>query len=412
MIGRRPIMAGEPNMEILDRRSVVIAATAGLVGALGIAWAAAENCPTQCATGKVPLGIAAPTSGPPSSFGLQTVKAAEIVVRELNAAGGLMGVPVELVVDDDRCDPGRSVSVAARHVEQVKLNFVIGPTCPAAAMAAAPVYAKGGVIQFVPTVTMIGLTRSNPDNIFRIAATDEQEAQALGAYLAREQKGKKFAIVYTDVFYRRTDAEMVRAALPDAMKTSARFEPILDVSGAYDRVADKLQRDPPDVIYMALDTEPVVEFVRKLRERGIKSFLIGGQHLLSQNFWVAAGKAAEGINVIAPIQSVTSVEFRKTVDLLRQAQVVPDLVALNSYAAVETWAEAVRRAGGGDPKKVVAALRSGVFKTAVGPVAFDQRGDRRDICYSLLTWQGGRLMAGAGWREQASDCQALRDKGN
>jgi branched-chain amino acid transport system substrate-binding protein len=72
--------------------------------------------------------------------------------------------------------------------------------------------------------------------------------------------------------------------------------------------------------------------------------------------------------------------------------VLPDLVALNSYAAVQTWAEAVRRAGSGDPKKVAEALRSGEFKTVVGTVAFDQQGDRRNIGYTVVTWQGERLI--------------------
>ena len=99
-----------------------------------------------------------------------------------------------------------AVSVATHHVEQDKINFVIGPICPAVAMDAAPVYAKAGVIQFVPTVTTVGLTRRYPDNIFRIAATDEQAAQALGSYLAREQNGKKLAVVYGDFFYTRAMA--------------------------------------------------------------------------------------------------------------------------------------------------------------------------------------------------------------
>lgn len=392
-------------MRAFHRRVAASAVAVGLVGVLlGIARAAAGPCPTQCPSGKVPLGIAAPTSGPPGVFGQQTIKPAEIVIHDINAAGGLMGIPVELVIGDDRCDPGSSVMVAAHHVEQDKINFVIGPICPAAAMAAAPVYAKAGVVQFVPTVTMAELTQQYPHNIFRMVATDLQEAQALGAYMAREQKGKRLTVVYTDVFYRRMVAKMVEDALPAEMKASAQFEPILDVSGAYDRAAEKLQRNPPDIIYMALDNEPIVDFVGRLRERGVKSLLIGGQHLLSQSFWIAARKAAEGIHVIAPIRSLASPEFRKAVDQLRLANVVPDLVALNSYAAVQVWAEAVRRAGGGDPKKVIAALRSGEFQTAVGPIAFDQRGDRRDICYSFLTWEGGRLMPGVQWRHPPAGC--------
>ena len=64
---------------------------------------------------------------------------------------------------------------------------------------------------------------------------------------------------------------------------------------------------------------------------------------------------------------------------------------MSSFAAVQTWAEAARRAGSTDPKVVIPALRAGEFETALGRVAFDQKGDRRDIRYSILTWKDGRL---------------------
>jgi branched-chain amino acid transport system substrate-binding protein len=286
---------------------------AGLVGAGALAVAWADPCPTQCAAGKVPLGIALPMSGPEAGFGRQAAKAIEIGIRELNAAGGLMGIPVEPVVGDTRCDAGMAVSVAKRHVEQDNIKFLIGPICPAVAMEASPIYAKAGVIQFAPTVTTVELTRRYPDNIFRMVATDEQEAQALAAYLARQPKGTKLAILYSDFFFRRAMMQLVRQALPADVKASARFEPLLDVPGTYDRVADKLQRDPPDVIYMALDPDRVVELFGGLRRRGLKSRLIGGQHLFSQSLYlkareaadgIQAREAAEGIHVIAPIGPV------------------------------------------------------------------------------------------------------------
>jgi branched-chain amino acid transport system substrate-binding protein len=388
-----------PNMSAFSRRAVAIGATAAFIGVLlGLAQSGAEPCPTQCASGKIPLGIAAPTSGQAvaSTFATQSVKPVEIAVRELNAAGGLMGMPVELAIADDRCEPGPAINVANRQVEQRqverdKINFIIGPICPAAAMAAAPIYAKAGVIQFLPTMTVatLGVLRPSPDTIFSMVATDEQEAQALAAYLA-QQKGKKLTVVYTDSSAWREIVKMVRAALPAEMTASARFEPLIDVTGIYDRLAEQVQREQPDVIYLALDHAPLVQLVGKLRQRTVKTLLVGGQRMLSYNFWLEARSVAEGIHVIAPIGSPTAPELPRTINLFRQAGVIPDLVALNSFATVQTWAEAVRRAGGGDPKKVIEALRSGDFQTAVGPVAFDQQGNRRDMRYTVLTWQDGQ----------------------
>jgi hypothetical protein len=114
--------------------------------------------------------------------------------------------------------------------------------------------------------------------------------------------------------------------------------------------------------------------------------------MISQNFWRATRAAAEGIVVIAPLQSLNDPEIVRATDVLRKADVVPDLVALYSYAAVQVFAEAVRRAGGGESRKIVEVLRSGEFSTAVGRVAFDDKGDRRDLHYSVLTWEGGRLL--------------------
>jgi branched-chain amino acid transport system substrate-binding protein len=378
-------------------RSVIAALALGCVLATTVPLAAAEPCPAQCASGKVPLGIAAPLSGAAGAFGRLTVKAAESAVDEVNKAGGLLGIPVAPVAADDRCDAGMASTVARQHIES-KVGFVIGPTCPAVVMDAAPVYAKAGVIQFVPTMTAVELTEKYPDSIFRMVANDAQEAKALAAYLAREQAGKKIAIVFGEFFYRRASARMIDQALSPEQKKTTRLESLADVTGASDRLADQFKKAPPDLIFISLDPPQAAEFVGKLRQRGIKSLLLGGQHLLSASFWRNHPSAAEGIHILTPIESLENTDFIHAADTLMKAQVTPHLVALSNFAAVQTWAEAVRRAGSGDPKAVVAALRAGTFKTAVGNVAFDERGDRRDIQYSIMTWKDGLPVPGFPWK--------------
>jgi branched-chain amino acid transport system substrate-binding protein len=358
---------------------------------------AAEPCPKNCPSGKVPLGIAVPLSGNAAAFGRAAAKASDLAIQEINNAGGLLGIPVEPVMGDDRCDAGMAVTVAKKQVES-RIGFVIGPTCPAVAKDAAPVYSATGVIQLVPTVTAVELTQANPGTVFRMVSNDEQEAKALAAYLAKEQPNKKLLVVFGEFFYRRTIAKMIDAALSPEQKKLTRLESLADVTGAYDRLADRLQKNPPDVIFMSLDAEQAAEFVKKLRERNVKSLLLGGQHLLSASFWLKNRQAAEAIQVIVPIESLANPDFVRVVDLIHKAGVIPDIVTLSNFAAVQTFAEAVRRAGSGDPKAVVAALRAGVFKTAVGNVAFDEKGDRREIQYSIMTWKDGLPVPGFPWK--------------
>jgi branched-chain amino acid transport system substrate-binding protein len=375
------------------------AALLAVLGFLNAAPAAraAEPCPKNCPSGQVLLGIAAPLSGSMTAFGRAAIKATDLAIKEVNDAGGVLGIPAVSITADDRCDPGTASTITRKHIEE-RVSFVVGPACPAVAMEATPFYAKAGIVQFVPTVNAVELTERFPDNVFRMVANDAQEAKALAAYLAREHAGKKILIVYGEVFYRRAIAKMIDQALSPEQKKLTRLQSLADVTGAADRVADRLKNAPPDVIYISLDAKAAAGFVGSLKQRGIKSVLLGGQHLLSANFWLNHRQAAEAIQVVVPIESLANPDFVHAVDVIHKAGVIPDIVGLSNFAAVQTWAEAVRRAGSGDPKAVVAALRAGTFKTAVGNVAFDERGDRRDIQYSIMTWKNGLPVPGFPWK--------------
>lgn len=359
---------------------------------------AAEPCPTQCAAGKVPLGVAVPLTGAVAAYGKPAAKAVEIAVADINAAGGLLGVPIEPVVADDRCDAGMAPTVVKRHAES-NVRYVIGPICPLVAMDAAPGYGSAGIIEFVPTVPTVELTQNNPNTVFRMIANDEQAAQALAAYLAREQPGKKVAVVFGEFFNRRAEAKLIDAALSPQQKSLMHMESLADVTGAYDRLVDKLQKNAPDIIYMALDVQQASEFIGKLRERGIKALLMGGQQLLAAGFWRGFRDKAEGIQIIAPIDSLNDPNYLKAVAQLQKAEIIPDIVALSNIAAVQTFAEAVRLAGSGDQKAVVAQLRTVTFDTAIGKVAFDAKGDQRDLQYSILTWKNGTVVPGLPWQK-------------
>src|SRR4051812_39012835 len=108
--------------------AIAMIAATGVCGAAP-ALEAAEPCPTQCATGKVPLGVAVPLTGAVAAYGKPAAKAVEIAVADINTAGGLLGVPIEPVVADDRCDAGMAPTVVKRHAES-NVRYVIGPICP------------------------------------------------------------------------------------------------------------------------------------------------------------------------------------------------------------------------------------------------------------------------------------------
>src|ERR1041385_3143114 len=104
-------------MKPFNRRLASIAAVIGFLCAM-LGNAGAEFCPPDCGSGKITLGLAVPMTGPVAVFGRQTAKAVEIAVQQLNAAGGVLGVPVLLAIGDDHCDAGMATNVAARHINE------------------------------------------------------------------------------------------------------------------------------------------------------------------------------------------------------------------------------------------------------------------------------------------------------
>lgn len=355
----------------------------------------AEPCGSSCSAGNISLAVVAPIRGQPAEtiFGAQASKSVELAVRDLNTAGGILGRQIELRLDDDGCDPALATVAANRHVDRGKPSAVIGPICPASALAVAPVYGNTEIPEFLPTASteMLSTVRlPKGGNIFSMVPTDEQEARALADHLEREHPNQKLAVVYADAFYRNGIVPALKRALPAEMQKSARFEPLLDISGLYERLADQLQRQQPDVVYLALNHDSILKLLSKMRQRPIRARLIGGHHLLSYSFWLNAQNLSEGIHVLAPISLPTTPEFSDILARVSQAGATPDMVALNSYASVQIWADAVRRTGSVEPAKVAAVIRQGEFATAVGPVAFDQQGNRRNLHYSFLTWRYGR----------------------
>ena len=76
----------------------------------------------------IKLGVAGPHSGDLASYGIPTIKAAELVVKEINAKGGIMGKQVELVVEDDVCQPNIATNTATKLVGE-GVNVVLGHIC-------------------------------------------------------------------------------------------------------------------------------------------------------------------------------------------------------------------------------------------------------------------------------------------
>ncbi|MBW2720767.1 MAG: branched-chain amino acid ABC transporter substrate-binding protein, partial [Deltaproteobacteria bacterium] len=124
----------------------------------------------------IKLGVAGPHSGDLASYGIPTVKAAELVVKEVNAKGGVLGKKVELLVEDDVCKPEVATNTATKLLSD-KVDVVLGHICSGATRAAMGIYKDSKIIAMSPSATNPALTQSGDyPNFYRTIASDDAQA--------------------------------------------------------------------------------------------------------------------------------------------------------------------------------------------------------------------------------------------
>ena len=164
----------------------------------------------------IKLGVAGAHSGDLASYGLPTVKAAELVVNAINAKGGVLGRQVELLVEDDVCKPEVATNTAAKLVSQ-NVNAVIGHICSGATKAALGIYKDAKIIVISPSATNPDLTQSGQyPNFYRTIASDDTQARLEVDFAIGKLKVKKIAVLHDKGDYGKGLAEFAKKFIEES----------------------------------------------------------------------------------------------------------------------------------------------------------------------------------------------------
>ena len=136
------------------------------------------------------IGEIATVTGDFAAYGVAEVESVKIAVAEINAAGGILGRPVEVVMYDCRTRQEDMVNAARRLVEQDKVSVVIGPSGSGLCIAAASVFNRGkvphiGTLPTNPLVTVDEKGQVRPYN-FRICFLDPYQGKMIAAFAAKD----------------------------------------------------------------------------------------------------------------------------------------------------------------------------------------------------------------------------------
>jgi branched-chain amino acid transport system substrate-binding protein len=355
---------------------------AGLALGLGLAVSGAAQA-------QIKLGVAGPMTGNNAAFGAQLKNGAEQAVADINAAGGVLGQKIALQTGDDAGDPKQGVSLANKMASD-GVKWVVGHFNSGVSIPSSEVYQEAGMIQITPASTNPKFTERSMWNTFRTCGRDDQQGAVAGTYLASHFKGKKVAVVHDKTPYGKGLADETQKAMEAKGLKAVMYEGINTGEKDYSALVSKLKQAGIDAIYYGgLHTEAGL-IIRQMRDQGLNAPMMSGDGITDKEFAQIAGPGADGTLMTFGPDARKNPNAKDAVAKFKAKNIDPEAYTLYSYAAVQILVQAATEAKSADPKKMADIMHSGkAFKTVIGDISFDKKGDITRPDYVVYTWKKG-----------------------
>ncbi|PPD14214.1 MAG: ABC transporter substrate-binding protein [Methylobacterium sp.] len=264
----------------MDRRMFVAAALA-----LGLSPALAQE--------KIKLVNVVELSGAGATAGTNWKNGIDIAVAEINAKGGILGRPIEIVHYDTQTNPGNTRAAVQRAIDE-GTYAVLGPVFSGPIGASMQIAQRAEIAQIVGGEAA-GLTKQGNPYLFRTSLSQAAAMPKIAAYLQGEVKAKTVAVVWVNNDFGKGGRD---AILPELEKRGIKV--VADVSteqGQADFASDaiKVKNANADAVFVYLNEEESARFLRAAKQQGIDKPMVGETTLLGAKVIELAGEAANGV---------------------------------------------------------------------------------------------------------------------
>lgn len=354
-------------------------------GGLKRVWGALEG-------DAIKLGAFMCNTGNIATFGQSTTRAMGLAVEEINAQGGVLGKPLQLIVEDDGSDQQQVPNVVNKLITKDNVVAVIGEVASSNSMAGASVCQPARVPMLTPSSTNINVTKEG-DFIFRSCFTDDFQAAVMALFARRNLKAQTAAIlkdVQSD--YSKGLTEFFQKSFTLLGGKVLGVEAYAQKDKDFSAQLTKIKTLKPDVIYLPGYYEDIGNICRQARQLGLQSTFIGGDGWDSPKLTELGGEAVEGCyfsNHYSKEEKRPQVQTFVKVFQDKYGE-APDALAACGYDAVHIVADALRRAKVVDREALREALaQTKNFPGVTGIITIDaQRNAQKKAV--VLTIQGGQ----------------------
>src|ERR1700743_103682 len=352
---------------------------------IGLSLGASFALSTAATAQDIPVAVAGPMTGEYSAFGRQLKNGADMAVAEINAAGGVLGKKLALETEDDACDPKQARSIAEK-IGSGNVAFVAGHYCSSSSIPASEAYADNNVLQITPASTNPLFTERKLWTVARVCGRDDQQGTVAGQYIAKTYKGKNIAILNDKSTYGKGLADETKKALNAAGVTEKMFESYNQGDKDFNAIVSRLKLHNIDLVYVGGYHPEAGLILRQMRDQGLKTVLVACDSIASKEYASITGTAGEGTLFTFGPDPRNKPNAKAIVEKFKAKNIDPEGYTLYTYAAVQVWAEAAKKAGTTDPKKVMAAIKANPWDTVIGTLEFDAKGDIKQLDYVVYKW--------------------------
>jgi branched-chain amino acid transport system substrate-binding protein len=331
----------------------------------------------------IKIGLQAPLTGDFAYEGKGMEKALKLLVEQTNAAGGINGKQIELIVEDDKGDPKEAALVADRMVSN-KVAAVIGAYNSSATEPASVTYNRANILHITPSSTRVSLTEKGFKQFFRVCFLDDRQGLFAAKFMKEVLGNKNIAILHDNSTYAQGLAEETKNYAEEAGLNIVFFDAINPKDQDFTPVLTKIKSANPETVYFTGYHAQAGQLLKQAKSVGLQTQWLGGNSSNNAEIIDIAGlENAKGM-------MFTTEPLPKDLDYPEAKQFLADYKAKYNEDAESVWwvmaadafrvlRNAMEQTKSTDTAKLAEYLHGSFkdFPGITGPIiGFDEKGDR------------------------------------
>jgi len=315
----------------------------------------------------VVIGAIVSATGPNSALGEQERKVLEMMETLINDEGGILGRPLDLVIEDDKSDPKEAVTAANRLIDQEKVVAIIAATGSAPTLAVKAITAQKGLPQ-VAMAAANDITDVAPTEwIWRTPHKDAMAAGRALIYVSESLGVTKIAVLHDEnAFGSSGAAEIEKTAADYGLEIVAKESYKTDDADLTAQLTKIRGEDPEALIVWGTNPGPALA-AKNMKQLGMDIPYVGSHGIANRTFIELAGEAGEGVvfpagrllvpdSITDPAQKEVTDKFIAAFKAAHNEQ--PNTFAGYAFEAITLLQTAIEKAGSTEPGAIQAALNS------------------------------------------------------